>query len=455
MKKRLGLFHLGVMTVAALAQGCQGNGDEIENDVLEAITPTTGAGGEAISTGAPSPKGGAATGSECGEQVGALVFQQAIAQAAALSSGQSAGFYLCPGREAYYRVNVPAGRIVRIGMHSKLADGDLDLVAYDSKGKLLGARNGDEYPYTFREQETDEEYLGFYAAKAPATYYVRVVGHEGAGGAYSLHVDTYRYEDGASCTGAGFSFDDCIGTGQNGEGLLPFPFPDPKDALGEGYDFASFGNYRFARRELVMLVRNALTETRRAFPGTTKLSFQDICQRDGVTPGYDVDSPRHPQSTHDQGGNIDISYFQTDGSNDAEIVCGDGAKHEDGYCTSKATMTNFVDFPRQAFFMAKLFASARTRVVGVDVVLAPLIQSAAESLSRLPKGDPKRISAAELQGFSTRMASGDGWPYHHHHIHLSMNWWGSSDARQGFSLPTMGAPGVRLDSLETTFPPRP
>jgi len=387
----------------------------------------------------------------------------ARATAARLPLGVTNNLSITQGDEDWYRVDVPAHTITRVGIEMNHAAGDLDLVAYDRQGKLLGSRGGAEYPYSFRGQETNTEYYGFYSEDGGAVYYIRVLGHAGAQNTYSLHVNQYAYKDGQTCTGAGFSLADCDGRGSGGSGLIPFPFPDPSDSVvGDGYDFASYSNYRFARRELVMLVRHALAETRKAFPGTKPLSLIDICQMDGITPGYDVGDPRHPQSTHDQGGNIDISYFQTDGANDAEIVCNDGASHADGYCTSAATQKHIVDLPRQAFFMAKLFASSRTRVIGVDTILAPLLRSAAQSLASLPSSDRRRISQSELSAFSSHMASGSGWPYHHHHIHLSLQWLPKASARaesQALSAPapfqTLQAPGASVDSFDMAWPPRP
>ncbi|WP_437631923.1 hypothetical protein [Sorangium sp. So ce854] len=339
---------------------------------------------------------------------------------------------LCEGDEDWFRIVVPEGTIVRVGIELAHAAGDIDLVAYDAEGRLVGSRYGERYPYSYRDQETNTEVYGFYSERGGAEYLVRVVGHDGGQNAYRLDVTSYPYVDGPSCVSAGFSFDECAGFGDKGSGLLPFPFPDPDDSVvGGGYVWETFGNYRFARRELIMLVRDALAETLRAFPGTTPLSLIDVCQINGVTPGYDVGSPRHPESTHDQGGNIDIAYFQTDGSNDGEIICGDGSKHEDGYCSSAAKRKHIVDLERQAFFMARLFRSPRTRVIGVDKVIAPFLSKTAARLNALPARDPRRITDAELASFSDRMAYGSGWPYHHHHIHLSMDWWPKRRAAAG------------------------
>ncbi|WP_437304693.1 hypothetical protein [Sorangium sp. So ce388] len=360
----------------------------------------------------------------CGSAGDALEPNDDPGAAVSAPVGLTEDLTLCEGDEDWFRIVVPEKTIVRVGIELRHTAGDLDLVAYDGQGRLLGSRYGDQYPYSYRDQETNTEVYGFYSERGGAEYLVRVVGHDGAQNAYQLDVTTYPYADGPSCVGAGFSLDECAGFGDDGSGLLPFPFPDPDDSVvGGGYVWETFSNYRFARRELIMLVRDALAETMRAFPGTTPLSLIDVCQVNGVTPGYDIGDPRHPESTHDQGGNIDIAYFQTDGSNDGEIICGDGSKHEDGYCSSAAKRKHIVDLEREAFFMARLFRSPRTRVVGVDKIIAPFLSRTAARLNALPASDRRRITDRELASFSDRMAYGDGWPYHHHHIHLSMNWW--------------------------------
>ncbi|AUX46858.1 hypothetical protein SOCE26_083670 [Sorangium cellulosum] len=386
-----------------------------------------------------------------------------LGSAATAPEGVTEGLSVCAGDEDWLRIEVPEGTIVRVGVEFRNAAGDLDLVAYDREGRLLGSRYGEAYPYSYRDQETDTEVYGFYSERGGAEYFVRVVGHDGQQNNYRLDVTTYPYVDGPSCTGAGFSLDECAGFGDGGSGLLPFPFPDPDDSVvGGGYVWETFSNYRFARRELIMLVRDALSETLRAFPGTTPLSLIDVCQIDGTTPGYDVGSPRHPESTHDQGGNIDIAYFQTDGSNDGEIICGDGSRHEDGFCSSAAKRNHIVDLAREAFFMARLFRSPRTRVIGVDEVIAPFLAETAAALYRLPAGDPRKITRAELRSFDDRMASGAGWPYHHHHIHLSMSWWPRRLASGGFqaaasflnSLAIQPTP-AGLAGQRMVWPPRP
>jgi hypothetical protein len=361
-----------------------------------------------------------------------------------IPSGVTEGLYSCAGNEDWFRVTVPAGKIARVGIEFSHNAGDLDLVAYDGKGDLIGTRIGDSYPYSYRDQETGTEYFGFYSQQGTATYYVRALGYGAANAAlaenvYSLHLDLFDYQDGEKCLDGGWTFDECAGKGPKGSGLIPFPFPDPNDAyLPEGYLWDTYGNYRFARREMVMLIRHALHETYQAFPGSNPLGLIDVCQKNGITPGYDVGSPRHPETTHDQGGNIDIAYFQTDGNNSAEIICGDGAQHADGFCSPAATEKHFVDLPRQAYFMAQLFSSNRTRVIGVDKIIGPLLTTAAQALAALDPSHPQYISPSQLAKFGAGMAYGSGWPYHHHHIHVSLQWWTSGDYQAG---PTAGTAG--------------
>jgi len=404
----------------------------------------------------------------CGDDDDPLEPNDSLGGAVAAPRGVTHGLRSCQNNEDWYRITVPAGKIVRVGIEFQHDAGDLDMVAYDANGALLGSRYGKAYPYSYRDQETNTEYYGFYS-QTGAEYHVRVVGYASATvpaaeNVYSLHVDQYDYVDGESCTASGFTFDECAGHGASGSGLLPFPFADPNDSVvGSTYMFDTFSNYRFARRELIMLVRNALRETSIAFPGTNPLGLIDICQKNGITPGYDVGSPRHPETTHDQGGNIDIAYFQTDGNNSAEIICGDGSQHADGFCSSAATTSHKVDLPRQAFFMAQLYASTRTRVIGVDQVIGPLIKDAATTLNQLPASDPQHITSSQLSAFNSGMAYGSGWPYHHHHIHLSLQWWtGQSQSSASQSTDTGGEQSLfaphgppDVDQHVHSWPPRP
>ncbi|MFW5740575.1 MAG: hypothetical protein ACOC1F_09435, partial [Myxococcota bacterium] len=367
---------------------------------------------------------------------------------------------ICENDEDWFRIEVPAATIVRVGIEFQHAQGDLDFVIYDEQGELVGSRMGDIYPYTssWRDYETDTEYYGLYSQAGGAVYYARAVGFDGATGAYGLEVTEIPYQDGADCEAAGFTADECMGYGAGGSGLIPFPFPDPNDTyLGLGYQFDTVSNYRFGRREVVMAVRYALHETEAAFGPADPLGVIDFSDITGTTPGFDVGDPRHPASTHDQGGNIDLAYYQTDGSNDAEIVCNDGSVHNDGFCSSAAVDSHIVDLERQAFFMAKLYAGGRLRVIGVDQVLGPLLEEAVDALAALPDGDPRKLSGPEASQVKTRLAYGSGWPYHHHHIHVSFQWWSRKGETGGEPSMFRVAPSGRLgmEEMRVAWPPRP
>jgi hypothetical protein len=381
--------------------------------------------------------------------------------ATAAPLGDTTGLTICAGDEDWFQITVPANTIVRVGIDFLHVRGDLDLVAYDADGELLGSRmgwiqNGKTYPYhQYRDYEHNTEYYGFYSEAGGDTYYVRVVGYQEpqpdspqTQNQYNLHVDEFPYVDGPDCEAAGYSTDECRGHGPYGSGLLPFPFPDPNDSVvGDGYFWESLSSARFGRRELIMGIRNALAETMNAFAGTTAIGISDISQIDGETPYTEVDEPHHPGNSHSQGGNIDIAYFQTDGLNDVEIICGDGSVHNDGWCSPAAEQLHIVDLPRQAFFLGKLCVSPRLRCVGVDAVIGPLIRQAADDLMNLPDGDPHKLTPEERNAAHNKIvhgAAGDwnAWPFHHHHMHVSFQWWTNQDVHGPPSPPPSPGAGA-------------
>ncbi len=161
---------------------------------------------------------------------------------------------------------------------------------------------------------------------------------------------------------------------------------------------------------------------------------------------------------------MDVAYFQTDGQNDMELICNDGSVHNDGYCSPAAAELHTVDLPRQAFFMAQLAASPRLRTIGVDQVIAPLIAQAANDLTDLPDGDPRKLTGAQAAAVSSAQSYGSGWPFHHHHIHISLDWWSSADQSSGSSdggsqtesgaNQSMSAPGMPAVQMSTLRPAR-
>ncbi len=350
---------------------------------------------------------------------------------------------LCAGDEDWFKVTIPAGHIGTVGATFAHVNGDLDLVAYDENGDLLGSRTHMEtYPDSWRGNETGYEFLSIYDATGPVDGFFRVRGHNGATNTYALTVQTTEWTDGLLCTDF-YGFDECRGYNGTAKGALhQFPFPRADDPyVPAGYQFDSQGGYRWLRRETIMLVRYAVHEVQQQFPGTGPLGLIDMCDKDGVTPGFDVGDPRHPASTHDQGGNIDIAYYQTDGDSSAESVCGPNNTDNNQYfCTS--TTNHIMDVPRTAYFITMLARHPRLRVIGCDTLLAPLI--IAEINAQAAAG---LYTQAEAAAAINSLAYGDGWPFHHHHIHLSMRWWSQDGSPGGLIAPGAEPPvgcGFRL-----------
>jgi hypothetical protein len=191
--------------------------------------------------------------------------------------------------------------------------------------------------------------------------------------------------------------------------------------MSDGYYIATDARYAYLRRDLTMLLRYAACEVARRYPGTSPIGLSDLSQADGRTPGTDVGSPRHPTSTH-RGDDMDLAYYQTDGSNNPQIVCGDGSDTNpngysgtwnDGYfCT---TETNIVDWPRQAYWFAKLASTPLVRVFGIDETMPDDFNTHLRMLY-----DAGAITMAEYTGArSLGYGSAGGWAFHHHHTHMS------------------------------------
>lgn len=316
------------------------------------------------------------------------------------------GLQICAGDLDYFSMTVEPGTLAYFEI-SFAEEVDLMLDLYDENGKKMDAADsGLPYERVALLTPQDEE---------PHTYTLRVKGYQGSTGDYSLHVRTFPYEDGLTCE------DDCLR-------ILQFPAPH----ADEGYLFDTWAEFRNARRELVQIIRYAIDRTYKRYPGTQKLGLIDMSERDGSTPGTAYDDLRHPHGTHIQGNDIDIAYFQTTPDNHARPVC-----ENDGYfCTSE---TNTMDAEITAYFMAQIYASNRLRVIGVDTTLADDLQAAADAL--LAEG---AINATQHAKFDDRLAWGEGWPFHHHHMHVSLKWVDDEDVYEA-TAPLDPAAGWDID----------
>jgi hypothetical protein len=340
-------------------------------------------------------------------------------EARALAAGLTADLSITGGDEDWFAVSVPAGHITQVTLTHNLSVGDLDMVAYEPDGTLLGSRywnfSAPTYPYTYRDWETWTETLSFYnEAGEDDTYHLRILAHSGESN-YTMEVENIPWTDDLLCTDH-YTSAQC----QDYANLIMFPFADPDDSfLGDDFVLQITSNYRFLRREALMLLRYALAEVNLLYPGND-LGVWDLTDMNAVTPGFDVCDPRHDPTTHDQGGfGMDVAYYQ-EGETHSYVgnICGPGETNHDGYwCTSAAETGHLVDLERQAYFQVALARHPRLRVAGYDRVIGPLVQA---EINRL-QGDGI-VTAAEASAAISTMTWGDGWPFHYHHVHISMEW---------------------------------
>ena len=197
--------------------------------------------------------------------------------------------------------------------------------------------------------------------------------------------------------------------------------PASAQAKKDGYYIGTLKKYSYLRKHITLAIAWSACEVMRRSPGTAPLAIQDMSQVDGKTPGTDVGAPRHPTTTH-TGSDVDISYYQTDGDNDIQIVCGDGSdtngngtpgRYNDGYfCT---TDKNIVDWDREVWFFAKMADTPLVRVFGIDQTMPAKFTSGADALQKSGAIDAAVKGRMTILGYG---ASG-GWQFHHHHTHMS------------------------------------
>ena len=334
--------------------------------------------------------------------------------------------------EDWFQIEVQEGQIGTLGIEYTYFGllNNLGLWVYDGEENLLGYSQSSRNP--LRPFGKAEEYLSVLSLSGSKDFIYAAggAGNRVAVNSYDLTMDLAPYSDGSDCV-AHYDLEDCLGRVDGEVKLYQFPFPDPDDGfVGDGYMFETYSNYRWARREAIMYLRYALQAVQQQFSGTVPLAIIDISQRDGLTPGMDIGILRHPETSHDQGGNIDVAYYQTGPDNSARVICdGEGGSHDGYHCDESSVDTHIVDLERTAYFLAKLACmpdceNTRLRVVGVDQVIGPLLDKAALELK-----NSSIISEDEFINIYNRLAYGDGWPYHHHHIHLSFKWWEQAEAK--------------------------
>lgn len=304
------------------------------------------------------------------------------------------GARMCIGDSDFYELQVEPGNLVYVEVTFEGAT-DLVLDVYDGNQKRL-AQSDSGLAY---ERVAVLDAVG----TEPVVYVLEVSGYQDSTGDYTIATRSFPYAEAKDCAG-----DDC-------KRIMQFPAPHEEDH----FRLDSAAEFQNARRELIMLVRYALAKTYERYPDLKPLGLIDMSERDGKTPGTAYNDPRHPEGTHVEGNDMDIAYFQTGPDNHARTICPD-----DGYyCTSES---NTMNAEAEAYFMAQLFSSTNVRVIGVDTSFVDDLQIAAEALKTAGA-----ISNAQRMSFDNYLGYGSGWPFHQHHIHLSLDWDEGYESRMG------------------------
>ena len=204
----------------------------------------------------------------------------------------------------------------------------------------------------------------------------------------------------------------------------------------------SSNQYRsYLRRDLIMLVdyasevvacKAAAWDSGIGGP----LGLGDMSEADGAVPGTSIGSPGHPSSTHTDGFDIDLAYYQT-GTSDNRLrpIC----EYADNHCTAPP---HLLDVWRSALFLGEVFSSGRTRVVGVDGQAGPILLAAIEQLCT--DGWLSEYACDNISLAYEETDMGLGWfRFHLHHMHISLTGL-SGAAADELPCKTTACPGHRL-----------
>lgn len=362
-----------------------------------------------------------------------------------------------------------AGKLYMVGIDSNPSGGNLEISLHDA----LGATHTNANIHTsYYHSENGAgpmniEMLGLVGASGASSAWFKVAGNAGSVNNYSLISRQVDWEDGASCT-ASFSGSDCAalnGGYHDSSKMLQFPVSHAADPyVGDGtytdnaLSMSNFGppiqtpsSRLWARRELIMAVRHAVHEVQAAFPGTAPLGIGDISMPDGTTP------EGHPNGTHYSGANIDIAYYihpdyhGSHGNLSYRHICCEAALSDwdcvdtntsssnYGTCVAGSENTHITDIPRTAMFMAKLAATGRVRVLGVEAKIDGAIDGGLDDLV-----DQGLITASERSAAHSVIVTANdhgSWIWHFNHMHVSFK---SDLAKRNTSalegpIPEMGA----------------
>ena len=320
---------------------------------------------------------------------------------------------LCEEEIDVYVVQVPPGSWLSVEVeidgsgHNGTDKTDLDLWELDDPedplDEALRTSDEDDVVWASASSQPYERLAWHNLGEEPERHYIAVDGYRKATATYALRVTVDDFHAGVDCD----EFYEETGEGGECNRILQFPQANTRD---EGYLVGHAAHYSNLRREVVYLVRHATEQVQTQWPDTMPLSLMDMSQTDGDTPGRDEGSLRHPEGTHVYGNDIDIAYYQTGDDNLGRAVC-----QNNGYfCTDDP---KWMDAERTAYFIAMLLDSKQVRVIGVDPLIADAIFDATDDLV-----DEGVLTNGQKNKIRNHLAYGDGWPFHHHHLHFSWDW---------------------------------
>lgn len=316
---------------------------------------------------------------------------------------------LCAGDIDLYRVDIPAGRWLSVEVRIDGAGTSVDRTDFDLYE--LSEAGFEESPsesaiWWSASEEPYERLAWFNNGSADLIRYFAVDPYLNSEGTYDLIVDRTTFHTDRDCDDA-YPDEDASDDGGPCNRILQAPQANSDD---DGFLVTHEAHYSNLRREVLYLVRWAAAETRARWPDEAPLALMDMSERDGSTPGSMVNSLRHPEGTHVDGNDIDIAYYQNGDDNLGRAVC----PNDQYFCTGDP---EDLDPRRTAYFTAKLMRSDHIRVIGMDPLIAEAVQEAGDELH-----DEGEIDDSSWQKLYSQIASGDGWPFHHHHMHLSWTW---------------------------------
>jgi hypothetical protein len=184
----------------------------------------------------------------------------------------------------------------------------------------------------------------------------------------------------------------------------------------------------YLRRDLMMVVEYAAAKVACKANGWdtgngAAVGLGDMSERDGATPGTAKGKPRHPTSTHENGRDIDIAYFQR-GTLDNRLrpICRhrSAAGADEHRCL---VAPERLDAWRTALLIGAVLEEPRIRAIGIDGHAAAAILGAFDELCATGWIDHAACERRDRIRFETR-DTGHGWfRGHHNHLHVSYGSW--------------------------------